>query len=91
MSGEGGVGGGGGGGGSIQCSLCCFHCCLLGQLTFGRMWVIGPTARASCLAIWRSCDFVAADSLPLMTLSMLGHAVAGVFIYPAVVSLPDYI
>ena len=54
-------------------------------LVISRMWVIGPTAsraRACCLAIWRSCDSVAANSLPLITLSMLGHAVAGVFVAP---------
>ena len=47
--------------------------------------VIGPTAssiRACCFASCLSRDFVVAGSLPLMTLSRLGQAVAGVFGVP---------
>ena len=44
-----------------------------------RMWVIGPTASSVRACIFASClsrDFVAAGSLPFMTLSRLGQAVA---------------
>ena len=45
---------------------------------FGSLFQDVPTAssiKACCFAICLSRDFVAADSLPLMTLSMLGQAV----------------
>lgn len=49
------------------------------------MKVIGPTTStvsACCLATCLSYDFVTAGNLPLMTLSRLGQAVAGVLEVP---------